>query len=752
MAKLQGFASLHAALAVCSVLGAFAAGPAPAQVPGVTREQMWYAPTEDDWKRPVLIDWQRTWEDAVAVSRETGRPILVCVNMDGEIASEHYAGVRYRQPEIAKLYAPYVAVIASVYRHNPRDHDEHGERIPCPRFGGVTCGEHIAIEPLLFEKFMDGQRVAPRHIMVELDGKETYDVFYAFDTDSVFGAIKGGIENRDPGLIKEVRGDRTILERVASRSSADRRSVEDAFRTGDAALRRALLQAAAEHPDSAPVDLLRLAVNGLDEDMARLARSALARSTATDAVDLIGEALQVPMDEPEREGLLAALKKLGAESARARTLVSVNRGLAASSKSVDLGAWGTALSGGQTYAPALDPVAVASRLDGAASSSASENPGDHLDLSDAFLARALEADSGAAGNPWAVALIQDARASARKAESLGAEGWRVQSLLCVTAYYLGEGEEAARRAELAMQALPEDAASFNSMVVLGLFAEHRREQILAKMRAKEEWPEEWMSDVHAAYSVLLRHPHGDDTQVLAHFDFLWGMGGHARARQVLDEGMKRFAGSWLLHERFRAAIIHEGGAKALEPAYEAMLAERVAGAGPKDANLSWFAGYASMVAAEFERRSRRPGEALGAYDRAIAHFERSIEESPETEQTARHFIAMALGGKARIAFHRGENEDSLRWILASFERSPGSAASLDGLNLSTVDTAKLLRARLRESNDGEKLSALQAALDALHPSMLEPPEFDRPAPRSRPGRGARPRREGEGGAQEGGRR
>jgi peroxiredoxin (alkyl hydroperoxide reductase subunit C) len=40
----------------------------------------------------------------VAVSRETGKPILVCVNMDGEVASEHYAGIRYRQPEIAKLY------------------------------------------------------------------------------------------------------------------------------------------------------------------------------------------------------------------------------------------------------------------------------------------------------------------------------------------------------------------------------------------------------------------------------------------------------------------------------------------------------------------------------------------------------------------------------------------------------------------------------------------------------------------------
>ena len=100
-----------------------APGPVPAPGAGgpglrIGREQMWPAPTAEDWKKPCLITWQRTWEDAQAVSKETGRPILVCINMDGEIASEHYAGVRYRQPEIAALYEPYVTVIASVYRHS----------------------------------------------------------------------------------------------------------------------------------------------------------------------------------------------------------------------------------------------------------------------------------------------------------------------------------------------------------------------------------------------------------------------------------------------------------------------------------------------------------------------------------------------------------------------------------------------------------------------------------------------------------
>ncbi len=71
---------------------------------GVDREKMWPAPTAEDWKKPVLITFQRTWADAVAVARETGKPIMICVNMDGEIASEYYAGIAYRDPDIAKLF------------------------------------------------------------------------------------------------------------------------------------------------------------------------------------------------------------------------------------------------------------------------------------------------------------------------------------------------------------------------------------------------------------------------------------------------------------------------------------------------------------------------------------------------------------------------------------------------------------------------------------------------------------------------
>jgi len=281
-----------------------------------TRESMWPAPTAEDWKKPCLVHWQRTWDDAVEVSKESGKAILVCVNMDGEVASEHYAGIRYRDPSIVALYEPYVCVIASVYRHNPRDYDEQGRRILCPRFGTVTCGEHIWIEPLLFEKYFEGKRIAPRHIMVELDQKEVYDVYYAWDTQTIFTALKTGIANRPPPP-EITRLDRPLEEKVTSRESGDRAAVEEAYLAGTPEQRRELLRIVVAHPTATSTDLLRLAIHGLDLEMARLARKSLAQSSDPSAIDLILDALRVPLDAAERDALVAALARIGESSPRA---------------------------------------------------------------------------------------------------------------------------------------------------------------------------------------------------------------------------------------------------------------------------------------------------------------------------------------------------------------------------------------------------------------------------------------------------
>ena len=49
------------------------------------------------------------------------------------------------------------------------------------------------------------------------------------------------------------------------------------------------------------------------------------------------------------------------------------------------------------------------------------------------------------------------------------------------------------------------------MVVLALFGEMRQKAIVKAIEDKKEWPKQWLTDVHATYAVLSRHPTGTTT-------------------------------------------------------------------------------------------------------------------------------------------------------------------------------------------------------------------------------------------------
>ena len=698
--------------------------------PGVNREQMWFAPTAEDWAKPCLIPWQRSWEDALAVSQESRRPILICVNMDGEIASEHYAGVRYRQPEIASIYEPYVCVIASVYRHTPRDFDEEGRRILCPRFGTVTCGEHIAIEPVLYEQFFDGQRISPRHIMIELDGSESYDVFYYWDTDSVFQTIRDGMEKRAEQPPPRPGGDRPLLDRVASRDRADREKVESSYQAGDQSERRALLEAAREHADAAPLDLIRLAVFDLDLDLNRLALQALARSTSPAAVDLIAEALRAPMAAADRDALLAALDRFSLTIPRAKTLAMVHRGLAGSSSVVDSAQWNAALATAGAPETARDRYELMAQLDRgeSAASAAPSDPVSALAYAEAALAFALAPEGaarpGAAGMSAAERArlkFEDARRAGLDAEAVGAGGWQVDAILAISAHYLGISEEAFARAEAAVKTLPPGEPSWNAMAVLGIFTEGRRAAIAAAVREKRDWPQQWLADVNAAQSVMVRHPYCTAGHVVAQYDFLANLGAIGQAARLLDEGLTRFPNSWDLHDRYRGRLLADRGIAALERAYEKRLQ-----APDAPLNLPWYAGVASFVTAEYQRRAGAAAEADAAYQRAIAHLERSIAANSSNRDSASHYLALSSAGRARLALEKGDLDAATTLLVAAFAHRPASAATLDGLNLSPADTSRTLRARLQAADRADLLAQLEAALAQVDPVLLGLPAYEAP--------------------------
>lgn len=737
---------------LCMAGGVSGQDPAPA--PG-SREATWPAPSAEDWSRPCLVKFQRSYADALAVSKETGKPVLICVNMDGEIASEHYAGIRYRDPEIAKIYEDYVCVLASVYRHTPRDFDENGQRILCPRFGSVTCGEHIAVEPGLYEKFFDGKRIAPRHVGVELDKSEMYDVYYANDTASVFDRLKKGIADRKNPVPPVVRGDRPITERVKSFDNQDRIAVESAYLKGDQAERKALLDAAESSLDTAPLDLLRLAVFGVDSELSKKARSILAKSESEAAVDLITEALRVPMDARERESLVSALGRLGGQSERARTLSVVHQGLTARSKLLDVDAWRERLEepsddDGEVSArsamrlvrdpgselplvPGPDAEAISQMLAKRQAILESPDSGACVELTEALLAAA---EDDATPEHLRGHFLHLALEAGARAERLGAYGFRLNAAMALAHRGLDQRDEAAKKAEMAVSAVPEVARTLTAARVLQLFAETRERAIRRAVREKAEWPREWLADVHSAYGIVAKHPGGTEAAVASHYDFLISLAALSPALRVLDDGLARFPESGVLHNRLRRRILRERGPEGLEATYS----ERVSREGD-DPYLTWFAGYASRIAAEYHRRAKDVAKAIAAYDRSMAYFEKSIELRPEARESADREIAIVLGGKARLSFEAKQHENAVDLILASFQRQTEAAATLDGLNLSTVDTAKMVVAALKAEKATALHERLSKALRALPPKLLELPAFEREpgaSPRDRQPRGGRP--------------
>lgn len=157
---------------------------------GAAAAQERWAIDEDAASRPPLIAWQRSLDDALALSRATGKPMLLCVNTDGESASESLAWGRYRNEEFAALVRGFVPLIASPDVHALTQHDDRGRRITDPRFGRVVDSEHIDIEPLLFERYFEGRRVAPRHVGVAPDGEILFDAFLLQDLSVVDAKLK----------------------------------------------------------------------------------------------------------------------------------------------------------------------------------------------------------------------------------------------------------------------------------------------------------------------------------------------------------------------------------------------------------------------------------------------------------------------------------------------------------------------------------------------------------------------------------
>ncbi len=118
------------------------------------------------------IDWVGDWDKAFELAKESKRPVMVCFNSkDGEKANEATAKQIYRDPEFVELSKSFVMVVLSTLNH--------GTSGPCPRFGKVTCEEHLQCWKALaaahgdrfVTAFAQGEMISPQHAWFSPDGK-----------------------------------------------------------------------------------------------------------------------------------------------------------------------------------------------------------------------------------------------------------------------------------------------------------------------------------------------------------------------------------------------------------------------------------------------------------------------------------------------------------------------------------------------------------------------------------------------------
>lgn len=243
--------------------------------------------------------------------------------------------------------------------------------------------------------------------------------------------------------------------------------------------------------------------------------------------------------------------------------------------------------------------------------------------------------------------------------------------------------------------------------------------------------------MNTAYASLAQSSVADPELLVEHHDFLRWIGATPRANAVLEEALARFPDAPLLHERLRARLLWEGGPEGLEAGYvERLAAEEAAGA--ERTQLDWFAAYASLVAAEHHRRRSEFEEAVASYRRATLRFGANAARIPSGRDTNEHFVVLAKAGLARLALERGELVEATDELLAAFALRPESVTTPDGLNLTPIQTALMLRARLLDAGDEPRAARVNAALDALDPRLLEPPPSERAGSRGRGSRGQRP--------------
>jgi HEAT repeat protein len=100
----------------------------------------------------------------MARAEKEGKPLLVAFLMDHEPANDETIEKIYPDPEVAKVSAKFVCLACCSGDHKSDDG-------MCPRFPGITCAQHKAIEIKARARWLVGEDVcAPQHVFCDSKG------------------------------------------------------------------------------------------------------------------------------------------------------------------------------------------------------------------------------------------------------------------------------------------------------------------------------------------------------------------------------------------------------------------------------------------------------------------------------------------------------------------------------------------------------------------------------------------------------
>lgn len=646
------------------------------------------------------IEWQRSLADALNVQAANGKPLLLCVNDDGETFCERFATETYLDPSFVKLTEGYVCLVASPVHHNPRDYDSAGRRIECPRFPGVTCSEHVNVEPLLYARWFKEQRYAPRHVGVDPKGAVLFDHFLDRSMQDAIDDVqkhKGKVEVDPPAIDVD-----QLLRRSDQRSRSE---LERIYRAADTDGRRRLLDRCSL-AGNFPIDVLRMALRDDDLTTFQKGATALAAIGITECAIDLQDAI-ARCDDASVTNLLEGTLARIAEGDKTLELLVTCR---------EAGRLGALRAQDVTFAaPAdadRDPLASSERdvVEGeldealAARKKAPEDRAANLRVARANLALGLLLLSSP-GTTGAL-LLEDARRAADKvATTEGSDELAVAAVRAIVSFRLGDAAKLSTDAMAAAAAL---ASADNPNL-----SDHLGQELLRAIGAgcmqvavaePTPPPDTLVTALqHAAFAAcaLLRHPLATDQDLVDGANRLSFLGLRREAQTCLTDALLRFPASNVVHEAFRNRMLVDRGADELLVRYRAFTA-----AASDVPVAEWFRGYAALVCAELHVTDKDPVGALAAYDLAIASFAASANGNADFKDSADHFAVLAHAGAALILHASATHEAAVRHLVTARQLRPASMSDKDGLQRTPEAILRRVQRELKELGKTELAARL----------------------------------------------